>query len=55
MKYPFLIIIGIVIVVVQINGQLSESPKFREKLLKVQKNFITIKCFMNFSFKYKNK
>jgi hypothetical protein len=54
MKYPFLIIIGIVIVVVQINGQLSESPKFREKLLKVLKNVITIKFYIN-NFNFKNK
>ncbi len=35
MKYLFLIIIGIVIVVVQINGQLSDDSKVREKVLKV--------------------
>jgi uncharacterized protein YneF (UPF0154 family) len=38
MKYPFLIITGIVIVVVQINGQLSDNPKVCEKIRKVLKN-----------------
>jgi hypothetical protein len=54
MKYQFLIIIGIVIVVVQINGQLSEGSKVREKLLKVLKNVITFKFYMN-NFNFKNK
>jgi uncharacterized protein YneF (UPF0154 family) len=38
MKYPFLIITGIVIVVVQINGQLSDNPKVCEKTLKALEN-----------------
>ena len=38
MKYPFLIIIGIVFVVVQINGHLSDDSKVHEKVLKVLEN-----------------
>jgi uncharacterized protein YneF (UPF0154 family) len=38
MKYPFLIITGIVILVVQINGQLSDNPEVREKILKALEN-----------------